>query len=341
MKNAYLLDTLKGLMAIDSPTGFTLKAAEFTLSIAKKCGYEARVTNKGCIEVFIPGQSNEKKVGLSAHIDTLGGMVRSVTGDGKLRFTRIGGPLLSTVEGEYCRVYTRDGRAYTGTFMSDSSSVHVYDDAATLPRTEDKMWVRLDEVVKNKDDVERLGICAGDFIAFDTRTVVTERGFVKSRFLDDKASAACLLTVMHELSESKEKPRYDTVICFTVFEEVGHGGAGVGSGLDEFLAVDMGCIGKDLSCTEYDVSICAKDSGGPYDYELTTRLINMAKEIGISFAVDIYPRYGSDVGAYWGAGHDAKGALIGPGIQASHGTERTHVTALEGTVALIKRYLRG
>ena len=341
MKDNFLLDSLTKLMSIDSPTGFTHEAADYVVKVADELGYKSRVTNKGCVEVYMPGESSDKKVGISAHIDTLGAMVRSITGEGKLRFTKIGGPLMSTVEGEYCRVYTRDGRVYTGTFMSDSPSVHVFDDAGTLPRDEGTMWVRLDEIVKTKDDVQKLGISAGDFIAFDPRTTITEKGFVKSRFLDDKASAACLLAVMNDFSKQGIKPKNDTVFVFTMFEETGHGGAAVGEGLDEILALDMGCIGKDLTCTEYDVSICAKDSGGPYDYELTTRLINMAKEIGIKYAVDIYPRYGSDVGAYWRAGHDAKGALIGPGIQASHGTERTHVTALEDTVALVKRYLKG
>lgn len=338
MEQSYVLDTLKALTAIDSPSGFTRKAVEYVVAEIEKMGYKPHVTAKGCIEATVRGKSSDKKVGLTGHIDTLGAMVRSITPDGRLKFTKIGGALLSTVEGEYCRIYTRDGKIYTGTFMSESPSVHVYDDAHTRKRDEENMWVRIDEKVHTRDDVLKLGINSGDFIAFDPRTVITETGFVKSRFLDDKASAACLLSVMKDFADNKSQPAFDTVFCFTVYEEVGHGGAALAD-VDEILAVDMGCIGKDLNCTEYDVSICAKDSGGPYDYEMTSRLIQYAKETGINYAVDIYPYYGSDVGAYIRAGHDAKGALIGPGVQASHGTERTTVSALNDTVRLIKRFL--
>jgi putative aminopeptidase FrvX len=251
----------------------------------------------------------------------------------------VGGLNLATADGEYCRIYTREGKVYTGTFLSVHPSSHVFKDAGTLVRDTANMYVRLDENVKSEADVRALGIQNGDYICLDTKFTVTDSGFVKSRFLDDKASVAIVLGALKALADEKRKPKYDTKVIFTVFEEVGHGGSPYGRGLDEVVALDMGCIGDDLKCTEYDVSICAEDSGGPYNYELTTRLINLAKKHKLSFAVDIYPFYGSDVGTMLRAGGDVKGALIGSGIHASHGMERTHKDGLLNTYMLLMAYL--
>lgn len=335
----YLLTTLKALMAIDSPTGFCKKAIEFVGKEATSLGCEFSITNKGCGKIVVSGTDHSERVGLAAHTDTLGLMVRSLGSDGTIAFTKVGGPQLPTLDGEYCRIYTRDGRVYTGTILSRSPSSHVYPDAADRARDDSNMYVRIDEDAKCKDDLVKLGIEVGDFIAYDPKTTITESGFVKSRFLDDKASVACILAAIKTMRDKGLKPRCDVEIFITVYEEVGHGGAPMGEGLSEMLAVDMGCIGLDLSCTEHDVSICAKDGGGPYDYDMVNRLISLGKANGLKFAVDIYPFYGSDVGAMHRAGHDVKGALIGAGIHASHGMERTHVDALLETVKLILLYL--
>ena len=201
---------------------------------------------------------------------------------------------------------------YTGTVLSLSPSVHVQDDAATRPRDEKNMAVRIDEKVHSKEDVQALGIAAGDYVCYDPKTTITDSGFVKSRFLDDKASAACLLTLLWQMHETGTRPRYETCFALTVHEEVGHGGATLPT-VDELLAVDMGCIGEDLGCTEYQVSICAKDSGGPYDYGMVSRLVALAKEQGVDHSVDIYPHYGSDVGAAWGGRHGLPGGPHRPG----------------------------
>ena len=333
-----LMDTAKRLLTIDSPSGFTHKVVEEAERIARAQGYAVRRTNKGNLIVSVPGREAGKKVGLCAHIDTLGLMVRSITADGMLKITKVGGPILPTLDGEYCKIYTRDGRVYTGTILSLSPAAHVFDDASTRPREEKELAVRIDEKVKNKSDVEALGISAGDYVCFDPKTTVTDSGFLKSRFIDDKGSAACLLTLLALMKEQGLAPRYDTQICFTVHEEVGHGGATLPA-VDELLAVDMGCIGEDLSCTEYQVSICAKDSAGPYDYDMVTRLIQLAKANGVDYAVDIYPHYSSDVSVAWKTGMDAKGALIGPGVHASHGMERTHFDGMKATIDLAGLYL--
>ena len=337
-REAFLTNALKTLLGQDSPTSFTEHVVTAAEGIARELGFGTRRTNKGNLVITVPGREDGRRVGLFAHVDTLGLMVRSVTSDGMLMVTKVGGPLLPTLDGEYCRIYTREGKVYTGTVLSLSPSVHVQDDAATRARDEKNMAVRIDEKVRTKEDVEALGIAAGDYVCYDPKTVVTESGFVKSRFLDDKASAACLLTLLWQMRETGARPRYETYFTLTVHEEVGHGGATLPA-VDELLAVDMGCIGEDLSCTEYQVSVCAKDSGGPYDYGIVSRLVKLAKEHGVDYAVDIYPHYGSDVGAVWRSGMDCRAALIGPGVHASHGMERTHLDGLRATMDLAALYL--
>ncbi len=340
MYNAdFLLETLEQLLLTDSPSGFCDPIMKQIQNVIKPLGYNMQLTNKGAAIITVPGRSSERVIGLSAHVDTLGAMVRSITSDGNLKFTLVGGPSVPSLDSEYCRVRARDGQEYTGTFLSTSPSVHVYEDSKTKARTPENMIVRLDECVKNAADVKELGIMNGDFIFIEPKTQITASGFVKSRFLDDKASVACLLTLLEWWSREAIIPEFTTKIFISTYEEVGHGSSYIPSDITEMIAVDMGCIGDDLSCTEYDVSICAKDSGGPYDYEMTSELIELAKLAELPFAVDIYPMYGSDVVAALRGGNDIKGALIGPGVHASHGMERTHVSALEATIKLLHSYI--
>lgn len=335
----YIIETLKEIMAVDSPTGFSAKINEKLTKMLKEMGHACVETNKRLVKVSVKGRSSEKKIAVSAHVDTLGAMVRSITADGKIKFTRLGGPTLATFDGEYCKIYADGGKVYTGTFLSDSPSCHVYKDAGTLERNENTMYVRLDEEVSSAKDVEKLGIRTGSVIALDTKTTVTNSGFIKSRFLDDKAGSACLLAVLYAIKKQNFLPKYDTDFYFTNYEEVGHGAATIGKDADELLAVDMGCIGADLACKETQVSICVKDGHGPYDYEMVERLISLSKENQIDYAADVYPYYASDVGAAWSAGADVKGGLIGPGVHASHGMERTHIKGLLATVSLLAAYL--
>jgi putative aminopeptidase FrvX len=267
-------------------------------------------------------------------------MVRSIKSDGNLAFTLVGGPQLATLDGEYCTILTRTNKTYSGTILSTSPASHVFKDAASAPRTEETMEIRLDEIVKSKADTEKLGISTGDFIAIEPKTEITSSGFVKSRFLDDKASVAVLMGVLKELYETKTLPKHTTEIIITAYEETGHGNSWVNPQISEMIAVDMGCIGLDLACTEQDVSICAKDSGGPYDYAMTNHLVKLAKDASIRAVLDIYPFYGSDVVAALRGGNNLRGALIGPGVGASHGMERTHMDALQATHDLVLAYMQ-
>lgn len=335
----YVLEMAKKILSFDSPSGYCYEVMSFIKEEVCRMGYIFEKTRKGCGIITIPGKNTDEVIGLSAHVDTLGAMVRSITSQGTLKFTLVGGPIPATLDSEYCKIRTREGKIYTGTFLSTSPAAHVYEDSKTKERSPEKMEIRIDEVVRSKEDVEALGIAAGDYVFIEPKTVVTESGFLKSRFIDDKGSVAALLGLLELLYREKVQPTYTTKIFISIYEEVGHGSSYIPEDITEMISVDMGCIGEDLGCSEYDVSICAKDSSGPYDYEMTSKLVRLAKEHKLSFAVDIYPMYSSDVSAALRGGNDFRGALIGPGVHASHGMERTHYSALENTVKLLFYYL--
>lgn len=339
-KKEETISFLVELLSINSPTGYTRRAINFLKTRIEEVGYEAEITPKGNLIVQVDGQDTSQTRGLSAHVDTLGLMIRSINSDGTLSLTTLGGPLTPTLDGEYCEIITREGKTYTGTILSKSPSIHVYKDASTKERDIDNLAVKLDEAVTDKDDVEKLGILNGDIVAYDPKVVVTDSGFIKSRFLDDKASVAVLVSLLKTLKEKEIVPTTNLKFIFSTYEEVGHGASWIPEDITELLAIDMGAIGLDLACTEFDVSICAKDSSGPYDYDLTTQLINHAKDKELDFAVDIYPMYGSDASAALRGGANVRAALIGPGVSSSHGMERTHIDALENTFKLINEYIQ-
>ncbi len=335
----YVLDVLVNILKTDSPSGFTMSVMKKIEDYANELGYPFEMTEKGNGIISVSGMDHSRTIGVSAHVDTLGAMVRSIKSNGHLAFTRVGGPILPTLDSEQCTIYTRTNKVYSGTFFSTSPAIHVYNDASTLERTEENMEVILDEIVKSKEDVEKLDISNGDYICIDPKTVITENGFIKSRFLDDKLSVAIIFGVLKYLHDNNITPLYDIKVLISTFEEVGHGMAYIPSDVSEVLAVDMGCIGKDLACTEYDVSICAKDSSGPYDYAMTTRLIELAKKHELQYAVDIYPSYSSDASAALRGGNNIRAALIGSGVFASHGYERSHYQGVENSMKLLTLYL--
>lgn len=334
-----IVNEIKTLVNIPSPSGYTKKAMEYVKEKAAEYGFQSEYNNKGGLVIDVPGKDKNITLGLSAHVDTLGAMVRSVKGDGTLRFSAVGGFMMQTIESTYCKVHTRNGKTYTGTILSNSPSVHVHDDARTLERDEKNMHVRLDEVVKNAEDVEKLGIQVGDYISFDPMFCECESGYIKSRHLDDKASVAVLMEVLRYLSETKKQPRANVKIVISNYEEIGYGASFLPEEISEFLAVDMGAVGEDLTGSECKVSICAKDSSGPYDYEVTGKLIELAKENNLDYAIDVFPHYGSDASAALRGGNNIRGALIGQGVQASHNIERTHKKGLENTFKLLLAYL--
>lgn len=326
---------LEKLLLIDSPVGYTMEATAFIKEEFEKLGYVVSSNQKGNLEILVDNGS-DYTVGFSAHADTLGFVVRSINGDGTLNVAPVGGPIMSTVNGEYCNIYTRDNKVYTGTILNKASAIHVHKDASDKV-VSDNLVVRIDEDVASKDDVLKLGIINGDYVCYDPK-VKFVNDYVKSRFLDDKAGIAAIYEVLKVLKETKVNSNVAVVI--STFEEVGHGSSYIPPEIDELIAIDMGCIGNDLDGSEKKVSICAKDSSGPYDYGMTSKLIEVAKKLKIEYAVDVYPMYGSDASAALRAGNNIKAALIGPGVHSSHGMERTTITAISNTAKMCVEYLK-
>ena len=305
-------------------------------------GFSAEITKKGGVLIDLGGDSSSEEGALllEAHADTLGAMVAEVKGNGRLRLTPLGGMRAENAECENVRVYTRGGNIVEGTCQIANASVHVNDNYADTKRSFDTVEIVLDEDVCSAEDAHALGIEVGDIVAFDPRSRVTPSGYIKSRFLDDKLSVGILLGFAKMIREEGYSLPRHTYVHVTVYEEVGHGGsASVMADVTEAISVDMGCVGSGLSCTERQVSICAKDSGGPYSYAVVGKLIEAAKREGADYAVDVYPHYGSDVEATLRAGYDIRHGLIGAGVYASHGYERSHKDGVLNTLLVLKGYL--
>lgn len=336
----YAVEKALELIRIDSPSGFTARAAQWVRDEFAALGFDARLTQKGGVLIDLGGDEPTDGLFLEAHCDTLGAMVAEVKGSGRLRVTNLGGMRAENGEAENVRVYTRAGRVIEGTLQLVNASVHVNGSYGDTKRSFDTTEVVLDEDVKSADDVRALGVEVGDIVCFEPRERVTASGYIKSRFLDDKLSVGILLGLAKYMRDGAAAPKRRVYAHVTVYEEVGHGGsASLPQGVTEAISIDMGCVGDGLKCTEKRVSICAKDSGGPYSYEVVGKLIDAAKREGADYAVDVYPHYGSDVEATLRAGYDVRHGLIGSGVYASHGYERSHVEGVLNTLKVLKGYL--
>ena len=336
----YAWEKAAALLAIDSPTGFTKHAALWVHRAFSELGYDARITNKGGVVVDLGGPDGDDGLLLCAHADTLGGMVAGIKADGRLKLTGLGGMEPNNGECENVRLYTRNGQIYEGTLYLHNPSVHVNGDYHTARRSWDTTEVVLDEDISSAADARKLGIEVGDIVCFDPRTRRTASGYLKSRFLDDKLSVGILLAFAKYLKDHAVSLPRHLWIHVTVYEEVGHGAcASVPGGISEAISVDMGCVGDGCQCTERQCSICAKDSRGPYSYEVVGKLIAAAKREKADYAVDVYPHYGSDVDAALNAGADVRHGLIGSGVFASHGYERSHIDGVYNTLLVLKGYL--
>lgn len=338
MNTQYAIEQTMKLLAIDSPSSYTHNVTDYLLVALTELGFKPTRTRKGCVVCQLGG--NGHPLALAAHVDTLGLMVRNIKSNGRLSFTRIGSPSHAAIETENVTVVTREGKKYTGVVQIQNASIHVNGDLDSGKRNDKTMEILLDEMVSSKEDTVALGISIGDIICLDPRPHVTPSGYIRSRFLDDKLSAGMLLALAKAVAQGDVKPSRSISLFFSVYEEIGHGASnGLPADTEELLVVDMGCVGDEIDCTEQQVSICAKDSNGPYDYDMTSRLIALCKRDQIDYAVDVYPRYGSDANAALSAGYDIRFALIGAGVYASHGYERSHTLGVENTLKLIKAFV--
>jgi putative aminopeptidase FrvX len=339
----YLINFLTGLLNTPSPTGFAHKAIAYTeQALAQFPALKLSHTRKGALVAQWPGQVSTAPRALTAHVDTLGAMVKEIKPGGRLKLANIGGFAWNAVEGEGCTVFTNDGRTVRGSILYEKASTHVYGgEVSKGERNNQTLEVRLDARTTSEEQTRDLGIEVGDFVAFDPRVEVTN-GFIRSRHLDDKACVACLVAAVKALSEAGLQPAQTTYLHISNYEEVGHGAAaGIPPEVAELVSVDMAAIGDGQTSNEFHATLCVKDSGGPYHHGLSQHLRALADQNAIPYVVDIYPYYGSDGEAFWHAGGDAAVALIGPGVDASHNYERTHLEALIATTQWVMAYLLG
>jgi len=338
--SAFLVEFLVRLLNIPSPTGYTQQAIDFCEKVLGEFPLRSARSRKGALIATWAGKSGTAPRGLTAHVDTLGAMVKEIKSNGRLKLSKLGGYAWNTVEGEGVSVFTAGGEVRRGSLLFAKASSHVHGGAvAETKRDDDNMEVRLDERSGSAEETRKLGIGVGDFVAFDPR-VETRSGFVRSRYLDDKACVACIMAAFKALKDAGLTPLQTTTALFSNYEEVGHGAAsGFPADMTELVAVDMAAIGDGQASDEFHATLCVKDSGGPYHHGLSQKLRRLAEQENIAYRTDIYPYYGSDGEAYWRAGGDVAVALFGPGVDASHNYERTHLEALTATTQWILAYL--
>lgn len=340
-KKERLVGRIKDYMAVGSPSGYTF---HLTDQIKMECAaknIQVKETNKGALIITLPGENGDKERAISAHVDTLGGMVKEITKKGRIRFHKLGGGSYSAVEGENCTIITQSGKKYRGAVLPDMASTHIHGKKArNVIRQEDNMAIRIDEKVYSKSDVLNLGIQVGDIIYYDTRTELTDSGFLKSRYIDNKVAVGILMDIVFEWSKKSIRPKYTTHFILSNYEEVGHGVSVIPDDVTELLALDIGLVGEGQTSDEYSVSITAKDKRTPYDYKFRSKLVDLCIENKIDYNVDVYRYYSSDATQAIHRGCDLKIACIGPGTDSTHHYERTHLDSVLNTHALISAYLK-
>ncbi len=340
ISSEYLMRVLQDLLNTPSPTGDTEWVISFVQQELDSIGIQSVRTHKGALVANLEGLRDDRPRALSSHVDTLGAMVAQIKSNGRLKMTALNSLMWPTVESEGVWVQTRSGRQVRGSIVLANGAGHVNKEAPTAKRDADSMEIRVDERTSSADETRMLGIEVGDFVYVDPRAELSPSGFVRSRFLDDKACVACALAALKALKDAGVSTAQRTHALFSNYEEVGHGGYdGLPEDLAEMLVLDMACVGEGIQGDEFHCSICLKDSGGPYSKRLTDKIRRIAEAAGVDLKPDIYPYYGSDGTMYWRAGGNAEVALIGPGVDTSHGYERTHSDALLDTALLVAEYL--
>jgi len=337
----HFINFLVDLLNIPSPTGFAEPAIEFVeKELSQYRQLQLSRTRKGALVAKWHVDSDLPPVALTAHVDTLGAVVKEIKSNGRLKLSRIGGIQWPSVETEGVWVFTSKGGKIRGSVLIDTASGHIYSAAGSeTPRTYARMEVRLDASTTSEKETRALGINIGDCAAFDPRVEVTN-GFIRSRFLDDKACVANLTAAIKSMADAGQSPVRSVYFLISNYEEVGHGAAaGIPSEVAELVTVDMAVVGEGQESDEFHATLCIKDSSGPYHEGLNKKMRALAEKHHIPYKTDVYPFYGSDGEAFWRAGGDVAVSLIGPGIDASHNYERAHMDGLNATINWIMAYL--
>ncbi len=333
------IEIFEKLIGTDSTTGQYEEIEKLLCRMLDGYGFQYTRTHKGGVIADLGGEGDPLVV--TAHLDDIGLMVRHVNSDGTLNVCAVGGLYPFYCVTENVRIYTRDGNVFTGSVCRTPNSIHVTEEELrnVLPDFRTNVCIVLDENVKSADDVKKLGIDTGDMIALEPRFRM-ENGYVKSRFVDDKACAAVLLAMMKEMKEAGLVPNRKVYAYFAFYEEIGHGTVWMPEGVKDILAIDIAPTGPQQNSDERKVSIFAKDSRYPYHWGMTNELRDAAKRAGADFVMDIFtPHYGTDGDASVAAGYDIRHGAIGPGTLNSHGYERTHIDGLKNTFLVLSEYI--
>lgn len=339
--HTYLKKALKNLLEIPSPTGYPVRINKYLREELKKFPeLVTEETPKGVVTATWEGGSPRIVRGVTAHTDTLGAVVKEIKSNGRLKLTQVGGYPWNTIEGEGCTVLTNENEMIRGSILIDRASHHIFGDKVSKrTRNEDNLEVRLDIRSTSKAETESSGIEVGNYVFIDPRIEMVDH-FIRSRHLDDKAAVACLLAALKSLTDAQVRPQQDTIFHFSNYEEVGHGGAaGFPVSLEYLLTIDMAVVGPGQTSDECTSTLCIADSRGPYHFSFNQKLVSLAEQFDIPYCLDVYPHYGSDGEAYWRGGGAAAVALIGPGVDASHNYERTHMDSLVATTQWILAFL--
>ena len=333
---AFYLKTLKDLIDVDSTTGQYLEMQDHICGFLDGLGIRHSEIRKG--GVIAETGSGGEPLCITAHLDDIGLMVRHVNDDGTLNVCPVGGLYPFYCVTENVRIYSRGGRVTTGSICRIPNSVHVTEEElrSELPDYRKNVCVIIDEDVKCAADTKALGIDTGDFIAPEPRFTVAG-DYIKSRFLDDKASAAILMLLLREISAGRLSVSRKIYWYFAFYEEIGHGTVCLPPDVKDILAVDIAPVGPDQNSSEQKVSIFAMDSRFPYHKGFTEELREIAAASGIDYVMDVFtPHYGTDCDPAVAAGYDLRHAAIGPGTLNSHGYERMHVRGIENTYGLLE-----
>jgi len=335
----YLLQKLKELLDLPSPTGYTDSIVRYVSRELEKLGLNVQLTRRGALRAIRPGKRRHGARAFVSHLDTLGAQVKNLKDNGRLALVPIGHWSARFAEGARATVYTEKG-GYRGTILPLKASGHTYNEEIdTTPFGWSHVEMRVDALARDKPDLDRLGIEVGDIISIDPQPEFLENGFIVSRHLDNKAGVAVMLSALKAMQEKKSVTPVDIHWLFTVAEEVGVGASSIlTDDVVSIVAVDNGTTAPGQNSDEFGVTVCMADQTGPFDYHLTKKLVELCRANEIRYQKDVFRHYRSDSASAVEAGADVRTALITFGVDASHGYERIHMHALRSLAELITAY---
>ncbi len=337
----YLCDMLETLLNIPSPTGFTDEIVQVTGRELERLGIPFELTRRGAIRAHLPGKLQQPDRALVVHLDTTGAMVKNLKENGRLELVPIGHWSSRFAEGARVTLYT-ETEAFRGTILPLKASGHTFNEEVDQqPVAWQQVELRVDSVVKNVQDLQRLNINIGDYVAIDPQPEFLDNGFIVSRHLDNKAGVAILLAAARAIHESGVQLPVDIHLLFTISEETGSGASAIlHRGASELVTIDNGTVAPGQNSRESGVTLAMMDSSGPFDFHLTRKLIDICQSYEIQHQRDVFRHYRCDSASAVEAGNDTRTALICFGIDASHGYERTHLNALRSLAELTTLYLQ-